>query len=193
MLPERCLFGIGQRWLLDQGGLGQALPPSAAVEGALIQHPGEQCLTCKDAAPCSVIYTFSSEKPFTGADMVYYPRWQADTRFLNKVRVSWSTDTIRWRELDTARGWGSKGWEGWQIPRSLAIRPATPAKEIFIRFGLSGDGAQLWSSPEHPMRILLRTGPGHEASSRVFPEPRKMVTATDTNCSRDALQRHRDC
>jgi uncharacterized membrane protein len=150
---------------------GQALPTSAGLEGGLIQHPGEQCLTCKDAAPCSVTYRFSSHNPFTRADIVYYPRWQADMRCKNKVRTSWSLDNVRWNELDIAHGWGSGRWEGWQIPRSLAIRPAAPVKEVFIRFDLSGDGAQLWSSPEHPMRIMLRTKPGLDTSSRIFPEP----------------------
>jgi len=137
---------------------GQPLPSGAAAQGALVQHPNEQCLTCKDSSPCSVTYAFSSATPFIRADIVYYPRWQADIRFRNSLRAVWSTDNVNWQELETCRGWGSGRWEGWQIPRSLVIRPATPVRDIFIRFELSGDGTQLWSSPEHPMRILLSTG-----------------------------------
>lgn len=139
---------------------GQPLPPGAEAQGALVQHPKEQCLTCKDSSPCSVTYAFSSATPFTRADIVYYPRWQADIRFRNRLRALWSTDNVNWQELETCHGWGSNRWEGWQIPRSLVIRPTTPVRNMFIRFELSGDGAQLWSSPEHPMRILLRTGAG---------------------------------
>lgn len=149
---------------------GQPLPSGAAAQGALIQHPNEQCLTCKDSSPCSVTYTFSSATPFTRADIVYYPRWQADVRFRNRLRAMWSPDNVNWQELETCRGWGSNRWEGWQIPRSLVIRPATPVRNIFIRFELSGDGVQLWSSSEHPMRILLSTGVGKDASSIAFSE-----------------------
>jgi len=152
---------------------GQPLSPGADAQGALVQHPNENCLTCKDSSPCSVTYTFSSAKPFTRADIVYYPRWQADIRFRNRLRALWSTDNVKWQELETCRGWGSNRWEGWQIPRSLVIRPATPVRKIFIRFELSGDGAQLWSSPEHPMRVLLSTGMGDDI-------PEKAISEMDT-------------
>ncbi len=123
------------------------------MSGQLYKKQGEPCLSCRDAKPCSIEYAYSSGLPLTSLRLEYYPRVYADVRFSNRIAVSCSLDGGPFFPLASTRGMGSLTWEGLTLPRVVQTTFPAPAKSIRVRFTLSGDGAQLWSSRDYPMRL----------------------------------------
>lgn len=132
---------------------GEPLGDNAASTGKLARKTGEACLSCRDGAACGVEYTYSSAAPMEGLRLEYYPRVFADWRFSNSVSVSYSLDAGPYLPLESFRGSATNSWEGLDTPRVVSLVFPTPARRVTLRFELSGDGAQLWSSPDYPMRL----------------------------------------
>jgi len=131
---------------------------SAAVAGAVEapgvkQHPEEDCLTCVDAKPCYLVYKMSAPGGFTDITVQAYPRVFGDWLLRNRWRVSVSTDGSTFEPLDGLRSNASGRWDGWRVPRTSRKVWALPAHDIYLRFDLSGDGVQLWSSSDYPLLI----------------------------------------
>lgn len=147
---------------------------SASVAGAvevqgIKQHPEEDCLTCVDAKPCYMVYKLSAPGGFTDITVQAYPRVFGDWMLTNSWRVSVSTDGSAFEPLDSLRSNASGRWDGWRVPRTSRKVWALPARDIYLRFDLSGDGVQLWSSAEFPLLIEAGfAGPGVEFPNGPF-------------------------
>jgi 4-amino-4-deoxy-L-arabinose transferase-like glycosyltransferase len=132
------------------------VPGGPAASGAfesqgLKQSPAEDFLTCQEAKPCHVTYKLSAPGGFKDLIVRAYPRVFADTWLKNFCRISVSTDGQAFETLDTFRSNASGHWDGWRVPRTVVKNWASPVNDVYVRFDLSGDGAQLWSSAEFPM------------------------------------------
>lgn len=135
-----------------------ALNGNAAQSTTLLKKTGEPCLSCRDAAPCSIEYTYASALPMEGMRLEFYPRVSANWRFSNWVKAWYSLDGGPFLPVSSFGGCASGSWEGLDVPRVAAIGFAKAAHTLTLRFELSGDGAQLWSSPDYPMRLDVFCG-----------------------------------
>ena len=163
-------FAGGEFQALAEPVFTEAARPLAqlAAEGNLKRHGQWPCLTCGGPLPCSATWSIRSAAPIAQATLVLYPRWLADRSRRNAVTMSYSTDQGRtWVALGSFKGMASGFWEGADVAHVVRARLETPSRELLVRAGFSGDGAQLWSSPERPMRILV-----HAVGERpAFPGP----------------------
>ncbi|KHK00734.1 glycosyltransferase family 39 protein [Desulfovibrio sp. TomC] len=150
--------------LLDRDGVGVLrFEPSFAHEAdALAAFPialnikkndDEDCLSCKDAAPCSLTVPISSTYPIKLLRILAYPRVFADKAGQNTVRISFSSDGKTFTPLDTLKSNRSGFWEGLMVRRVSVLRFDRPIHNGFVRFDFSGPGAQLWSRDDTRMRI----------------------------------------
>jgi len=126
---------------------GLELSPGARLSGA------EACLTCEGEAPCAATLRLDTGLPVRDLRVRAHPRVQASPGGANFVRALVSRDGVSWREIGRFSGSGSGRWEGLKAPRywhaALDGRPG----EVFLRFELSGSGAQLWSAPDARLRV----------------------------------------
>lgn len=150
--------------LLGRDGVGVLrFEPSFAREAeALAAFPlawnirkndGEDCLSCKTPGSCSVTVPISSAYPIQTLRILSYPRIFADKAGKNAVTVSFSPDGTHFTPLDTLRSDRSGLWQGLMARRVAVLRFDKPITNGFIRFDLSGQGAQLWSRDTTRMRI----------------------------------------
>jgi len=117
------------------------------------KNDGEDCLSCKAPGPCSVTVPISSAYPIKTLRILSYPRVFADKAGKNTVTVSFSPDGTHFRPLDTLRSDRSGLWQGLMVRRVSVMRFRRPITNGFVRFDLSGQGAQLWSRDVTRMRI----------------------------------------
>jgi hypothetical protein len=154
----------GSELMLFPGGEG-ALRFEPAFTGAdeilshipeatgLRKNSGEDCLSCGDASPCGFTVHLSSHMPLTALRVTAYPRIFADREGRNRVRISFSLDGKTFETLDELTSDGSGLWEGLMDRRVSVKRFSTPARDVSVRFELTGSGAQLWSPADRRMRI----------------------------------------
>lgn len=125
---------------------------SARAEN-IARNPDEDCLSCTREAPCSLTYAVSSRLPVTGFRLTAFPRVFSDPGRRQALRTLMSTDGVRFTPVNAYASSGSGRWEGWKIPQVTWVRLDKPAENLFIRFELTGQKAQLWSAPDARMRL----------------------------------------
>ncbi|MHC1788440.1 glycosyltransferase family 39 protein [Solidesulfovibrio sp.] len=126
-----------------------AFPLAANME----KNDGEDCLSCKDPAPCSLTVPISSAYPIRLLRVLAYPRVFADKAGKNTVRISFSPDGTAFTPLDALKSNRSGHWEGLMARRIAVLRFPRPIHNGFVRFDFSGPGTQLWSRDDARMRI----------------------------------------
>lgn len=131
-------------------------PSATASFENIRRNEGEDCLSCAEDKPCSLTYAMHSELPATKVRITAFPRVEStpDGRYVVITQVS--ADHGPWREVNRYRGSGSGRWEGWKIPQYTLVPLNAPARDVRVRFVLTGAKAQLWSSPDAHMRLELR-------------------------------------
>ncbi|WP_428559321.1 MAG: glycosyltransferase family 39 protein [Solidesulfovibrio sp. DCME] len=117
------------------------------------KNDGEDCLSCRDPGPCSVTVPLSSAFPIKLLRILSYPRVFADKAGKNTVTVSFSPDGTHFTPLDRLTSNRSGLWEGLMVRRVSVLRFPRPIANGFVRFDLSGPGAQLWSRDDTRLRI----------------------------------------
>ncbi len=152
---------------LASGGRGQAVlaplftdagfgPADAEPSGTdAVKLPDQPVLSCKDANPCQATYALVSGYPIRSLDLRWFPRLFADPAGKNRLTAAWSLDGKTFSPLDAFTGSGSGRWEGLAVMRRASVDLGGATGTLSIRFTLSGDGAQLWSSPETPLEMTL--------------------------------------
>jgi hypothetical protein len=120
------------------------------------KNQDEDCLTCAEDRPCSLVYTVRSGLPITSARITAFPRVVSDASGACTVITQVSADNAPWREVNRYQGSGSGRWEGLKIPQYTKVRLDRPASELRVRFLLPGQAAQLWSAPDARMRLDAR-------------------------------------
>ncbi|KAF0214618.1 MAG: hypothetical protein FD174_4326 [Geobacteraceae bacterium] len=150
-----CVLNPGDKGLIhfapvyDQDVLetGDFSPPTNVVKLA-----GQDCISCIDGKSCVAAYRIASEFPIVNARLIYYPRGNVSGN--NRVKVSYSLDgDHEYKELDSYVPRGEQPWVGDMDGRQIHLAFKHPAHIIDLRFDLSGDGMQLWSSRTHPMLL----------------------------------------
>nr|WP_279343537.1 glycosyltransferase family 39 protein [Fundidesulfovibrio terrae] len=139
--------------LFTQDGLGLA---ATAEHENIRRNDGEDCLSCREDRPCSTTYALRSELPVTMLRITAFPRVNSAPSGQNSVSTQLSLDGEAWREVNRYEGSGSGRWEGWKIPQYSLVKLDKPARDVRVRFVLSGSKAQLWSAPDARMRFELR-------------------------------------
>lgn len=123
-----------------------------AHDPALRRNPDEDCLSCQTDAPCSFSYLFASDLPFSSFRLLVYPR--VNTQGRNAVRVSYAVNDPDARTvLLDYQNHGPQPWAG--VMDGLDFTRELPKNThlLYVRFDLTGDGAQLWSTDSYPMTI----------------------------------------
>ncbi|WP_428564476.1 MAG: glycosyltransferase family 39 protein [Solidesulfovibrio sp. DCME] len=161
----------GARLLLGDDGTGllHFAPtfdrPLAAVTGAtfladnLAAVPGAPAVTCAGDAPCFLAYAVTAPadrpqaSPITGFRLAWYPRVLTDNTGHNRITAAYSTDGATYRPLGELRSVGDFFWYGGAMRMVREVRLAQPADRLYVRFALSGGGAQLWSAPGSPLTL----------------------------------------
>ncbi len=181
----------GARLLLRDDGTGLLhfspafdRPLAELAEGmflgdALAAVPGEPAVTCAGDAPCFLAYAVAASPdrpeaaPITGFRLAWYPRVLTDNTGHNRVTAAYSTDGA------TYLPWGTAQRRRFLLVRRAMrmvrdVRLPRPADRLYLRFALSGGGAQLWSAPRTPMSLDVRlAGTGFAG----LPLPSGAVTA----------------
>ena len=163
-LPVPVLVPGPSMLLLNQNGEGvlRFEPSFSREQEALAAFPiaynmkkndDEDCLSCKEAAPCSVTVPISSDYPIRLLRIASYPRIFADKAGKNAIRIEFSPDGNTFTTLDTVASSRSGHWEGLMVRRISELRFDRPINNGFVRFSFSGPGTQLWSRDDRSMRI----------------------------------------
>lgn len=129
---------------------------SLASQDNIRRNDAEDCVSCAEDRPCSLTYAVSSSLPVTRFRITAFPRVMSDPSGLFSISTQVSTDGRNWREANSYSGSGSGRWEGWKIPQYTLVTLDKPAREVLIRFVLTGQKAQLWSAPDARMRFEIR-------------------------------------
>ncbi|MEL7641704.1 MAG: glycosyltransferase family 39 protein [Solidesulfovibrio sp.] len=164
----------GARLLLRDDGTGLLhfspafdRPLAELAEGmflgdALAAVPGEPAVTCAGDAPCFLAYAVAASPdrpeaaPITGFRLAWYPRVLTDNTGHNRVTAAYSTDGATYLPLGELRSVGDFFWYGGAMRMVRDVRLPRPADRLYLRFALSGGGAQLWSAPRTPMTLDVR-------------------------------------
>ncbi|MBI4806322.1 MAG: glycosyltransferase family 39 protein [Desulfovibrio sp.] len=120
------------------------------------RNDDEDCLSCAEDKPCFLTYAVSSSLPITKMRITAFPRVLSDSAGRFAVGTQVSTDGKNWRDVNSYSGSGSGRWEGLKIPQYTLVSLDKPAREMLIRFVLTGQKAQLWSAPDARMRFEIR-------------------------------------
>lgn len=171
----------GKCWLnLDAGGAGtlvaklffsgeeEAAGVSTRSQGVRVAQDGLN-LTCSGTEPCFVVYKFTAPQGFTDIRVVTYPRLYNDLGLGNFCRVSVSRNGRDYEPLDTLRSNASRVWDPLGVARGSGKKWALPSSEIYLKLILSGNGAQLWSTPERPLLAILALAPRQAREGREIP------------------------
>ncbi|MBI4803968.1 MAG: glycosyltransferase family 39 protein [Desulfovibrio sp.] len=169
--------GLGRLVLTPIFAKGGPVAPGVAEAVGVKQKTDEDCLTCVDAKPCHLIYKLSAPGGFTSLTLRAYPRVFGDWRLKNGWQASISTDGRVFKRLDSLTSNASGRWDGWRVPRTSGKKWALPPHDIYLRFDLSGDGVQLWSSTDFPILIQADCMPG----GVVLPSPSSTLDALGQN------------
>jgi len=129
---------------------------SLASQDNIQRNADEDCLSCAEDRPCHLTYAVSSSLPMTKIRITSFPRVLSDPSGRFSIGTRISTDGKNWREVNSYSGSGSGRWEGWKIPQYTLVSLDKPAREVLIRFVLTGQKAQLWSAPDARMRFEIR-------------------------------------
>lgn len=130
-------------------------PAPGAFEASGVKQAGaEDCLTCVDEKPCAVTYRFRAPGGFTELSVRWHPRVRGDWKLKNALTLEISTDGREFDRLDGLYSNASGRWDGWRVGRFAGKKWTLPARDIYLRFLFSGDGAQLWSSAEFPLTVV---------------------------------------
>jgi len=127
-----------------------------AASDNLRRNGGEDCLSCTEDKPCSLTYAVRSGLPVERLRITAFPRVNSSPTGQTSVSTQISTGGGPWREVNRYSGSGSGRWEGWKIPQYSLVTLDKPARDVRIRFVLSGQKAQLWSAADARMRFELR-------------------------------------
>lgn len=125
------------------------------------KNEGEDCVSCKENSPCFAAIPISSDYPIRQLRIEYYPRVFSDLERTNILRLSYSLDGKAFTPLDALQSSGSLLWEGLMVRRVALADFTTPVHNLFIRFDLSGQGAQLWSRIDTRMTIEATLDASH--------------------------------
>jgi len=139
---------------------------AASASRNMRQNSGEECATCRDKTPCYVEYEIVSELPLTEFAVTSYPRVFSDAARRGFAAMSYSLDDGAFERAYRYATPGTGAWEGLTVPRRFRLRPGKSFRRLKVRFDLSGDDAQLWSSQAYPMRIFV----GLDASGLAAPD-----------------------
>lgn len=149
----------------------------------LRQVQAEECLTCEQNRPCSLEIEIRSEWPITGFRLVSYPRVFADPKGKSAVITRYAADDGPLAILDEYRSNASEKWEGWKIRRIHAATLSGPARRLRVRFDLSGQDAQLWSTADARMRLEVEM----DGASLARIEPGTGLARLDCDQAMEAL------
>jgi hypothetical protein len=130
-------------------------PGLADTTNGIRRLDAEPALTCRDNKPCSITYALVTGYPANTLRLTWFPRVFADAAGKNAVRATYSTDGKTYRSLDALGSSGSGRWEGLGVGREATADLGGFTGTLRLRFELSGDAAQLWSSLETPMALTL--------------------------------------
>lgn len=133
------------------------------------RNGAEECVTCRDAQECRVEYEIASELPLAEFSVTSYPRVFSDAARQGFASMSYSLDGGAFEKAYRYATPGTGTWEGLYVPRRFSLRPDKPFYRLGVRFDLSGDDAQLWSSKAYPMRILARIDASGPAAPEIPP------------------------
>lgn len=137
------------------------------VSDALAAVPDAPALSCSGDAPCFLTYAVTAPPvagataPITGFRLAWYPRVLTDGTGHNRITAAYSTDGAHYRPLGELRSVGEFFWYGGAMRQASVVRLPQPADKLYIRFALSGGGAQLWSASATPLTLdvtLDKTG-----------------------------------
>jgi hypothetical protein len=173
-LPVRAPAGARLLLGADGKGLVHFAPvydrPLAALLGetflgdALAAVPGQPALTCSGDAPCYLTYAVSAAPapaggaPITGFRLAFYPRVLTDGTGHNRIEAAYSTDGAHYEPLAELRSVGDFFWYGGAMRLAREVKLPRPADRLYLRFALSGGGAQLWSAPATPLTLDVTLG-----------------------------------
>ncbi|EFL49424.1 glycosyl transferase family 39 [Solidesulfovibrio fructosivorans JJ]] len=135
-------------------------PAMADVADRVTRLPKEPVLTCPDGKPCAVTYALVTGYPARTLRLAWFPRVFADAAGKNGVQAAYSTDGKTFQPLDALASSGTGRWEGLGVGRTVTADLGGFTGTLRLRFTLSGDAAQLWSSPETPMALSLSLDTG---------------------------------
>ena len=130
-------------------------PPAGAEAATVVTTAADPALTCPDAKPCQLAYAVVSGLPVHRLRLTWFPRIFSDPAGKNAVIATVSTDGRTFAPLDALRSSGSGRWEGLGVTRQARVDLGGFTGTLRLRFTFTGDGAQLWSSPEYPMALAL--------------------------------------
>lgn len=133
----------------SESALAAALPILENIR----KNEGEDCASCRENAPCFAAVPISSGYPIKQLRIEYYPRVFSDMERKNNLRLSYSLDGREFIPMDALQSSGSLLWEGLMVRRVSLVSFDKPVHNVFVRFDLSGQGAQLWSRDETRMTI----------------------------------------
>lgn len=145
--------GRGELRLTPTFSNEDAVKAALPIRSGLRKNPGEDCLSCGQDAPCFATIPVSSAFPITKLRIQAYPRVFADAKGKNRLVTSFSLDGEHFTPLDELKSSRSGLWEGLMVRRVSTVAFPTPIRKVFVRFDLSGQGAQLWSRDHERMRI----------------------------------------
>ncbi len=123
------------------------------IRGNLRRNEGEDCVSCATDSPCYAVVPINSDYPMKSLRIAAYPRVMSDLSRQNNLRTSYSLDGKTFIPLDKLESSGSMLWEGLMVRRLHLVSFDEPVHQVFVRFDLSGQGAQLWSRDHDRMRI----------------------------------------
>jgi|GEM_PF-4104424 len=135
-------------------------PGMADVADRVTRLPREPVLTCPDGKPCSVTYALVTGYPARTLRLTWFPRVFADAAGQNGIQAAYSLNGGVYRPLDALTSSGSGRWEGLGVGRTVTADLGGFTGTLRLRFTLSGDAAQLWSSLETPMAMSLSLDTG---------------------------------
>jgi hypothetical protein len=118
------------------------------------QNGDEPCLRCQDDGDCWFAYLFASATPLKELRLTYFPRLFQDPAGKNRIIVQYSEDFKTFRDVDVFQGNGSGSWTGHDRARTVRIPLNPSTRQMWIRFALTSEACQVWSSPESPTSVL---------------------------------------
>jgi 4-amino-4-deoxy-L-arabinose transferase-like glycosyltransferase len=193
-LPVRAPHG--SRLLLRADGSGLlhfspdfTRPLPELLDQSLLSHavqavPGQPALTCAGDAPCFLTYAVTAapgDRLITGFRLAFYPRVLTDGTGHNRVRATYSTDGATYLPLGELRSEGDFFWYGGAMRMAREVRLPHPTDRLYVRFALSGGGAQLWSAPATRLALDVRLAATGFAGLPLSPGP--LPARSDAPCT----------
>lgn len=130
--------------------------PAAVASGTTaVKLAGQPVVSCPDAKPCEIAYELTTGYPAGRLELVWFPRLFGDAAGHNAATAEVSADGGPYRTLDTFSSTKSERWDGLGVRRRASLDLGGAVGTIRLRLTLTGDGAQLWSSPETPLALSV--------------------------------------